>query len=161
MSAPIPRRLPCAADADRLPGFLSVLQLMDSAFPSGRYTLSYGVETLAQSGRLSTPAAAETLVGLLRDFLQLSVGPSDGVALACAHRAVGPDGDLDLDLIVRADKRLTAVKLSREARVTSERTGRALLRTAASALNQAALPDYARRVQDGSTPGNHAVVIGV
>lgn len=145
----------------RLPGTLATLQLMDSAFPSGRYTLSYGLETLVQSGRLETPTAATKLVGLLRDYLRLAVAPSEGVALACAHRAVGAEGELDLDPIFCADNRLTAVKLGREARTTSERTGRALLRTATSALEQEALLQFAQQVEHGRSPGNHAVVLGV
>jgi len=146
---------------ERLAGFLSVLQLSDSAFPSGRYTLSYGLETLAQSGRLTMPSDPAVLGALLRDQIRLSVGPSEGVGLACAHRATtGPDS-LDLDLISRTDERLTAVKLSREARETSTRTGRALLRVENSAFGTKALALYAREVTARRCPGNHAVVLGV
>lgn len=143
-----------------LSGFLSVLQLADSAFPSGRYTLSYGLETFAQTGRLATPADPATLVRLLRDYVTLAVAPSEGVALACAHRGSGPNG-LDLDLITRADARLTAVKLSKEARDTSRRTGRALLRVATTVFASPAITEYAAQVDSGRTQGNHAVVLGV
>jgi len=157
MAGQQPREL----EAARLPGFLSVLQLADSGFPSGRYTLSYGLETLVRTGRLGTPASPSALAGILHDQLRLSVAPSDGVALACAHRAAGGTGVPDLDLVVRADERLTAVKLGREARTTSARTGRALLRTAQAALGQPAMAGYARLVESGRSPGNHAVVLGV
>lgn len=149
----------CRLGADGLASFLSVLQLSDSAFPSGRYTLSYGVETLVQSGHLTVPSTRAALTALLSDHLRLGVAPSDGTALACAHRATG-DG-LDLDLITRADERLTAVKLSREARDTSTRTGRALLRATSTAFGGTATLDYSRHVQAGRAPGNHAVVLGV
>lgn len=138
-----------------LAGHLSALQLADSAFPSGRYTLSYGLEAIAQSG---IPA---DLVELLSDGVRLGVAPSDGVALACAHRAVGLGGRLDLDLVARVDERLTAVKLAREARQASARTGRALLGTATTALGVTAMAEYAERVAAGRCPGNHAVVLGV
>jgi urease accessory protein len=145
----------------RLAGFLSVLQLSDSAFPSGRYTLSYGLETLAQSGRLAMPSDPAALVAVLRDQVRLSVAPSDGVALACAHRATTGADSLDVELAVRADERLSAVKLSREARETSTRTGRALLRVATSAFGAGALAQYAHEVAARRAPGNHAVVLGV
>jgi urease accessory protein len=154
-------RLQRTSGAEHLPGFLAMLQLADSGFPSGRYTLSYGLETLVQTHRLGTPAEPSALAELLCDQLRLAVAPSDGVALACAHRAVGRSGELDMDLIVRADERLTAVKLAREARTTSVRTGRALLRTARAALDQPAMKGYAERVEQGRSPGNHAVVLGV
>ncbi|MEV6892223.1 urease accessory UreF family protein [Kribbella sp. NPDC051137] len=146
---------------DRLTGLLSVLQLSDSAFPSGRYTLSYGLETLAQSGRLTMPSDPALLSALLRDQVRLSVGPSEGVGLACAHRATTGPESLELDLVSRADERLTAVKLSREARETSTRTGRALLRVATAALGTGALALYAQEVAARRSPGNHAVVLGV
>jgi urease accessory protein len=148
-------------DAASLQGLLSILQLSDSAFPSGRYTLSYGLEALGQSGHLSTPAAGSTLTVLLCDSVRSGVGPSDGRALACAHRAVGPDGDVDLELVSRVDLRLTAVKTARENREASARTGRAVLATATAAICGDALDDYAERVRQGRSTGNHAVVIGL
>lgn len=139
-----------------LTGFLSVLQLGDSAFPSGRYTLSHGLETMAQCGRLATPSDPAVLSALLRDHVRLGVGPSDGIALACAHRATGESAGLEA-----IDERLTAVKLSREARESSTRTGRALLRVATPVFGDEVLLDYAERVAKGRAPGNHAVVLGV
>lgn len=148
-------------DTPSLAGFLSVLQLTDSAFPSGRYTLSYGLETMAQTGRLTTPSDPVVLTDLLSDHLRFAVGPSDGVGLACAHRAVATRDQVDLETVIRADERLTAVKVSRESRETSARTGRALLRVATPAFGDLALREYVRQVADGRAPGNHAVVLGV
>lgn len=144
-----------------LASFLSVLQLSDSAFPNGRYTLSYGLEAYAQAGALDASPRTAALLALLRDSLRLGVAPSDGVALACAHRAIGADGRPDLGLATRADKRLTAVKLTREPREASIRTGRALLSTAMAAFEIAGLREFAARVEDGRSPGNHAVILGL
>jgi len=145
----------------RLASHLSVLQLSDSGFPSGRYTLSYGLEAFAQSGPLTAPSRPSTLLTLLGDCVRFGVAPSDGVALACAHRATDREGPADLELVARADERLTAVKLAREAREASVRTGRALLGTATAAFGGTALLDYAERINDGRSPGNHAVVLGL
>ena len=143
------------------PGSLvSLLQLSDSAFPSGRYTLSYGLEALALSGHL-VPSETPRLTALLGDGIRFGAAPSDGLALACAHRAAGSGGGVDLDLIGRVDERLTAVKLPREAREASIRTGRAVLATAPVAIGGAALHDYDLRVKAGRSPGNHAVVVGL
>jgi urease accessory protein len=140
--------------------FLSVLQLSDSAFPGGRYTLSHGLEAFAQEGLLEAPCRPAVLEALLVDCIRFGVAPSDGVALACAHRVVQPAGTIDLGLAMQADERLTAVKLAREAREGSARTGRALL-VVASGLAGAGLGEYARLVDAGETPGNHAVVLGL
>ena len=142
---------------DELVGYLAALQLADSAFSSGRYTLSYGLETVAEGGELT----ADTLTSLLSHNVRFAMAPSDGIAVACAHRAVASDGSVDVDLVLRADKRLTAVKLAREARDTSTRTGRALLRTATAIAEHPLLDDHAARIEDGASPGNHAVVLGL
>jgi len=143
-----------------LAGFLSALQLSDSAFPSGRFTLSHGLEAFAQDGLLEVPCRPAKLENLLGDCVRFGVGPSDGIALACAHRAVTHDGTIDLELAVPADQRLTAVKLAREVREASTRTGRALL-VAATAFSGPELSVYARLVDTGRAPGNQAVVLGL
>jgi len=142
-----------------LTSLLSLLQLSDSAFPSGRYTLSYGLESLAQSGHV--PGNGPVLSALLEDSIRFGAAPSDGLALACAHRAVGSDGGVDLVLVAHVDERLTAVKLPREAREASTRTGRAVLATTNAAMATTVLDDYAQLVRRGRSPGNHAVVVGL
>jgi urease accessory protein len=147
-------------DGRRLAGFLAALQLNDSAFPTGRYTLSYGLETFAQSGQ-PADVGPSTLLCLLRDCIQFGVAPSDGAALGCAHGALRPDGTVDLEAVTCIDERLSAVKLPREARDASTRTGRALLASATAAFGAAELGEYAARVGDRLSPGNHAVVLGL
>jgi urease accessory protein len=162
VDAPAPRETDRAsAGAGPLASLLSVLQLSDSAFPSGRYTLSYGLETVAQSGHLERPPESSALIALLADSIQFGVAPSDGVALACAHRAVDPAGDVDLERVARVELRLTAVKLAREAREASARTGRAVLAAATAALDASGLYEYAEHVRRGCLPANHAVVVGL
>jgi urease accessory protein len=139
---------------------LSLLQLSDSTFPSGRYTLSYGLEALVHSGHLGVPSERSTLTRLLGDSIRFGAAPSDGLALACAHGAVG-EADVDLELVTHVDKRLTAVKLPREAREASTRTGRAVLAAATAAIGGSALRNYVERVRTGGSPGNHAVVVGL
>jgi urease accessory protein len=156
-----PSEHPCAITAARLTSHLSLLQVTDSGFPSGRYTLSHGLEAFAQSGQLDSPGRRSSLEALLSDSVRFAIGPSDGVALACAHRAAGAGNRIDLDGATNADERLTAVKLSREARDASTRTGRALLDTATSALGATAMLEYAELVRTGRSPGNHAVVLGM
>jgi urease accessory protein len=140
--------------------FLAALQLSDSAFPNGRYTLSHGLETLAHEGLIEIPARPETLAALLSDCVQFGIGPSDGIALACAHRAVAEDGDVDVELVVRTDRRLSAVKLARESREASTRSGRALLH-AAPAVAGVTMSGYLELIDAGYAPGNHAVVLGM
>jgi urease accessory protein len=134
--------------------FLSSLQLADSFFPSGLYTLSHGLESYAQAG-LVTRQSVEPLVA---DLLRYGAGPSDGIALGCAHRAAVTG---HLSIAMEADQRLTAVKLAREPRETSLRTGRQLLSLAGEVFGGEVLTSYTALVRRGEAPGNHAVSLGL
>lgn len=138
---------------DLLP-FLGSLQLTDSAFPSGLYTLSHGLEAYAQSGVLR----GDDLETLIADMLRFGMGPADGVALVNAHRAAV---EIDPDRAAQADLRLTATKLNREARTASVRTGKQLLILASSLFDHPLLAHHAGRVKRGELPGNHAVALGL
>ncbi|HEY0970263.1 MAG TPA: urease accessory UreF family protein [Gemmatimonadales bacterium] len=139
---------------DLLP-FLGSLQLSDSAFPSGLYTLSHGLEAYAQAGQLSS---GRDLEALITDLLRHGVGPADGVALANAHRGALED---DPELVATADLRLVATKLAREARAASVRTGKQLLDLASSLFDHPVLAHHAERVRRGELPGSHAVALGL
>jgi len=141
------------ADTGGLAPLLAQLQLTDSGFPSGMYTLSHGLEGYVQL-RITGP---ETLRELLVDLLRHAVGPADAAALALAHRAAAAD---DWDRLVRVDRRLHAIKLNREQRTASTRTGGQVLDTAAYAFPVPEAARLAGLVARKATPGNHAVVVG-
>jgi urease accessory protein len=140
-----------AADLDHL---LVSLQLTDSAFPSGFYTLSHGLEGYAQA-RAVDPA---TLPTLLHDLLRHGVGPADATALALAHRAATAE---DWETVAAVDIRLHATKLNRELRQAATRTGRQLLDLAAEVFGTPGIIRQHRAVTDRRVPGTQAVAAGV
>lgn len=129
-------------------------QLADSAFPSGAYTLSHGLEGYAQERAIEPDAVAQ----LLHDLLLHAIGPADGTALALAHRGA-PDGDWEL--VCEADERLHASKLTREARQASLRIGGQLLPLCREVFPSPQLDYLAELVAGRETPGMQAVVTGV
>ncbi|WP_262402185.1 urease accessory protein UreF [Actinomadura sp. CNU-125] len=92
----------------------------------------------------------------MRDLVR-AAGTGDAAALALAHRAV-TDGDWDR--LIEVDRRLHAIKLNREQRTASARTGRQVLDIAGPAFESAPAARLAGLVADRATPGNHAVVVG-
>ncbi|MGW2373151.1 MULTISPECIES: urease accessory protein UreF [Kitasatospora] len=139
---------------DGLDALLVSLQLTDSAFPSGFYTLSHGLEGYAQA-KAVTP---DTVPELLADLLRHGVGPSDATALALAHRAASEG---DWELLVELDQRLHATKLNRELRLAATRTGRQLLDIARESVGGEPLERYAELVAAKRAPGCQAVAAGV
>ncbi|MDJ0379986.1 urease accessory UreF family protein [Streptomyces sp. G-G2] len=139
------------------------LQLTDSSFPSGFYTLSHGLEGYAQARAVT----AEGVPELLADLLRHSVGPSDATALALAHRAASAG---DWAGLAETDGRLYAAKLNEGLRRAATRTGHQLLDIARECLprNPAgetpggeALERYAELVAAKHAPGTQAVAAGV
>ncbi|MBT2212711.1 urease accessory protein UreF [Actinomadura sp. NEAU-AAG7] len=135
-----------------LEALLAQFQLTDSGFPSGLYTLSHGLEGFTQLGLVGPEDLRDLVVDLVR-----AMGTADAAALVLAHRAVTAG---DYDRLVETDRRLHAIKLNREQRTASARTGRQVLATAGPAFGSAPAERLARLVDDRVTPGNHAVVVG-
>src|ERR1700687_1703918 len=100
---------------------LAALQLGDSAFPSGAFTQSYGLETLVAERAVSSASDVEAV---LSSHLRHRLAKSDLPALLAAHRAAT---NTDVDLVIRIDAALTAIKMTREERQASHRMGARLM----------------------------------
>src|SRR5439155_19124892 len=99
---------------------LATLQLADSTFPSGAYTLSGGLETLLDEGLVDGPNG---LAGCIRSVLLGRAARGDLAALIAAHRAAS-ENPPDVRSILAIDRRLEATKLAAEERTGARRVGR-------------------------------------
>jgi urease accessory protein len=130
---------------------LSLLQLSDTAFPTGSFSHSMGLEAFAEAGELESAEDLQRLVGLHLN----SLATSDCVVLRASYGA-------ELEELSRIDRLLSATKLTRELRAASSSTGkRFLLSVAALGLKDARLDEFISGVRAGETPGNLAVGYGV
>lgn len=139
---------------DDLEALLVSLQLADSAFPSGFYTLSHGLEGYAQAHAIYPGQLSD----LLEDLLRHSVGPSGGTALAIAHRGAWAG---HWDEVVAADRRLYATMLNREIRMASTRTGRQLLNVARESFGGKGVERLRVMVAEHGALATQPVVAGV
>jgi urease accessory protein len=134
------------------------LQLSDSAFPSGFYTMSHGLEGFRQRGLVDR----ESVGDLLEEMLVRTVGPGDATALARAH---GAATWRDWDAVADLDRLLHASKLSAELRTASVRSGRQLADIAAETFSGTSggedVATWAGRIKARQTPGSQAVVTAV
>jgi urease accessory protein len=133
---------------------LTSLQLADSFFPSGSYTLSHGIESYAQAGELDPTGLYHLTAGLVRH----SAGESDAIGLLLALRAAR---DGDPETIEQVDRRLTAVKVAREPRHASMRLGRQVLALSRDVFDDTLSGDYLAQVRRGQVPGNQAIALGL
>lgn len=134
---------------------LALMQLSDSAFPSGSFTLSHGLESLVYSGQIKT---ADDFQEFLRLLLYNKIGTSDLVALLHAHRASVND---DLVKIRRADLRLFASTTIAQTREAQRKSGRALLMVAQSIWQDTQLETLATDTAAGTIQCLHPVIFAV
>ena len=125
---------------------LAAMQLADSAFPAGMYTLSHGLEGFTQARAIS----AESLPALVQDLLLYSVGPADLTALVWAWR-----GELSVE------DALHASVLVKEVRLASIRTGKQLLDTSLHAFGLPEIEKLHVRVKAKELRGMQPIVSGV
>ena len=84
---------------------LSLLQLSDSFFPTGLYTMSNGLETVFSEKKI---AGIDDLYELIKTNIKQQIGPADCVALACAYDFTSSNS---LKKIIMCDTSLFAMKL--------------------------------------------------
>ncbi|SMB78719.1 urease accessory protein UreF [Deinococcus hopiensis] len=99
---------------------LRLLQLADSAFPTGAYAFSDGLETLTVRGQVRT---ADDLHAFLCGQLKHGWGPQDAPACALAWKA-------DAEVLAELDALLGDLKLVQGPREASVRVGASLRRAA-------------------------------
>ncbi|SNT29670.1 urease accessory protein UreF [Rhodococcoides kyotonense] len=132
--------------------FLNWIQLCDSAFPSGRFVHSNGLEAWLAGN----PGARERdIATVAQAYVSESVTTLDAVALAWAWTHDHLDDSLVLD------RALSAHKLSESGRLSSTACGRQLALVAQRVLSPTSSSDYLTHVLASQAPGNQAVVEGI
>ena len=134
---------------------LALMQLADSFFPSGSFTLSHGLESLIQTQQLRSP---QDLVIFLQLLLRHKVGTSDVVALIHAYRGSARD---DLDAVRQVDNYLFAQTVIATIRETQRKSGRALLMVANSTWQDEQLQILDRDAASGKIYCLHPVIFAV
>lgn len=127
-----------------------LLQWTDSAFPTGSFAHSGGLETYAQTEVIRT---ASDLARLIAAKLE-SAAHTDLIVIHSAMAA-------DYPMIARLDRLLSASKTVRETREASEKIGRRLLASVLNLLSDDTLAFYRDEITAGRCAGHHAVVHGL
>lgn len=130
--------------------FLMLLQWIDSAFPTGAFAHSGGLETYTQAELVQT---ADDLARLIAAKLEAAATTD----LIVVKEAMQADGSL----IARLDELCSASKLARETREASTKIGRRMLSSVMNLHNDARLLAYQQNITAGRCAGHHAVAHGL
>jgi len=146
---------PGSPPLDSPASLLSLLHFADTAFPTGGYAHSFGLEHYCQAGIVRDALGVERF---LRAQLEGAAGPCDATAAVGTARAIarhGLDGCRQIDLTV------DAMKPVREFREGSRQMGRQTLRISSALTADERLGAYLEAVNAGTAPGHHAPAFGM
>lgn len=140
---------------------LTLLQIVDSAFPTGAFSHSNGLETYTQAG---TVADIETLRAFLVTRLIHGMARGDLLLVKAAYGTSPPDplskhgeGETLHDL----DQLASASKTPLESYEASTKIGRRMLSAVSALLTSPALVVYGDEIRAGRCAGHHAIVFGL
>jgi urease accessory protein len=134
---------------------LSMMQLSDSFFPTGMYSMSNGLEAIFYSGK---KIKAEELRELVKTYLEYQIGPADCTALGNAYEHAARS---NLAKLLEVDKAIFSMKLVQEIRDASIRSGTQLVRCIRSFSDNKILGQYEDAIRGGQAFGPYPVALAV
>ncbi len=145
-----------STSVDSLLNEVSMLQLGDSFFPTGMYTTSSGLETLFYDGNIKSK---QDIIEFITVCLLYQIGPADCAALSNAYNFAKEE---NISKIVEIDNILFSMKLIKEIREASTRSGRQLLNCLLSFVPENTLiSSYYNLIKNKTANGMYPVALAL
>ncbi|SDQ79207.1 urease accessory protein [Tsukamurella pulmonis] len=146
----------CSNGSGASPGYLlPLLQLSDSALPTGAFSHSFGMESYLADGTVADEA---TFAAWLRAYVSRQLTYTDGVAIRMVYDALHLG---DLDAIWRLDLLLAALTLPEQVRTAAATIGRRTAEVGSVVAPESFLGDYLAELDAGRCHGHPAVAFAV
>ena len=131
-----------------------LLQWTDSAFPTGAFAHSGGLETYTQAEIVRSP-------GDITRLIAVKLEAAASTDLIVIHSAMSAYTAVDHAQIAELDALCSASKLARETREASEKIGRRMLASVLNLMDDALLRHYQSEIMAERYAGHHAVAHGL
>lgn len=136
---------------------ISVMQMSDSFFPSGMYTMSNGLEARIYNRKVINDACS--LRKLIEIYLENQIGPADCTALGNSYQYSQKS---DIEMLSHVDRTLFSMKLVREIREATTRSGTQLVRTVSSFISDSEMLNrYGEAIRRKEAYGVYPVALAV
>ncbi len=132
-----------------------LMQLADSFFPSGMFGLSGGMESFVKSDRVRN---GNDILSFIRQQIKFQIVPCDCAVLVAVMKAAKKG---DIAGAVAADNKYYSMKLVREVRIASSRSGRQLLRTLLHMANNKFARKFYAKVEAKESAGTYPACLAV
>ena len=136
-----------------------LMQMADSFFPSGMFGLSNGLESLAKHDRIKNK---QDVLNFIEQQIEFQLVPCDCMVFLIAMEAAKNE---NIEELVEADNRFYSMRLIREVRNTSVRTGSQILNciiqmTFDKKKNNIA-KNFQKKITSNETVGTYPVCLGI
>ena len=132
-----------------------LMQLADSFFPSGSFGLSGGLESFVKADRIKT---GNDVLYFIRQQMQFQIVPCDCAVLSAV---MGAAKKLNIAGAVAADNRCYSMKLVREVRTASVRSGRQLLNCIVHMVNDKFAKKFYALVEAKESAGTYPACLAL
>ena len=137
-----------------------LMQLSDSFFPSGMFSMSGGLESLVINEKIDSP---QDVLDFINEQIEFQLIPSDCMVLEIAMNCIKNDNFID---IIEIDKKYFSLKLSKEIRNSSVRSGKQMFNclnhmTKGFENHQEFLEQFKNKIESKETPCTYPVVLGI
>lgn len=127
----------------------ALLQLTDSALPTGAFSHSFGLESFLVEGDAATE---QDLLAWLREYLETQLTLTDAAAIRRVYAGIR---------VAALDAELTALLASKQVRDASTRMGRRLLEIADDSFPSPGIDEYAQAMKTGECAGHFVVAFAL
>jgi urease accessory protein len=135
---------------------ISILQLSDSFFPTGMYATSNGLEALFYSKKIKH---TNELRDIIKVYVEHQIGPTDCAALGNSFEYAKRS---DLQGLLQVDQVTFSMKLIREIRETSSRSGTQLLKSLSYFItDNKLLNGYQEAIKNRQASGVYPVALAI
>lgn len=137
------------------PWFLHLLQIHDSAFPTGTFAHSFGMETYIQEHDIKTP---DDLLVFCEMYLRHNLASTDAIIAVEAFRLAQAK---DIEGLIHLEKLCHGIKLSSESRKGSAMLGRQFMRMVFSLTDDELVALWHDKIKSNEVKGHYPIVYGI
>ncbi len=135
-----------------------LMQLSDSFFPSGLFSMSGGLESLVIHKKITN---WEQVLNFIKEQIEFQLVPSDCVVLSITIDGVKND---NLEKVIRIDNKYYSMKLAKEVRNSSVRSGQQVFHCLKHMIGENKnkfMNQFESKIESKETPCTYPVALGI
>jgi urease accessory protein len=134
-----------------------LMQLSDSFFPSGMFSMSSGLEPLVNNKKITN---WNDVLNFIIKQIEFQIFPCDCTVLSIAFTAAKNN---DLKIVVEIDEKYYSMKLPKEIRNSSIRSGKQVLNSIIHMENNNSsfLDEFNKKIKSNETPGTYPAILAL